>query len=236
MHDKTWIAFDTVSFQYEHIKIVENLSFCLKAGEVIVLFGPSGCGKTTILNLCVNLLQATKGTIIRNTKEIGYVFQEPRLLPWKTVVENVELVMDKKQRDRKDAVKALQQVGLSGQIIHQYPQVLSGGMKQRVSIARALVNEPQVILMDEPFSALDMKLKQDLQRDLIEIIQKRQVGILYVTHDATEAIRLADRIFILEEEKCRIRQELLLDTKHICRTQDFVDEKYDKIYQSFMGG
>ena len=236
MHDKTWIAFDSVSFQYEHIQIVENLSFCLKAGEVIVLFGPSGCGKTTILNLCVNLLQATKGTIIWNTKEIGYVFQEPRLLPWKTVVENVELVMDKKQRDRKDAVKALQQVGLSGQIIHQYPQVLSGGMKQRVSIARALVNEPQVILMDEPFSALDMKLKQDLQRDLIEIIQKRQVGILYVTHDATEAIRLADRIFILEEEKCRIRQELLLDTKHICRTQAFVDEKYDKIYQSFMGG
>ena len=109
-------------------------------------------------------------------------------------------------------------------------------MKQRVSIARALVNEPQVILMDEPFSALDMKLKQDLQRDLIEIIQKRQVGILYVTHDATEAIRLADRVFILEEEKCRIRQELLLDTKHICRTQAFVDEKYDKIYQSFMGG
>ena len=236
MHDKTWIAFDSVSFQYEHIQIVENLSFCLKAGEVIVLFGPSGCGKTTILNLCVNLLQATKRTIIQNTKEIGYVFQEPRLLPWKTVVENVELVMDKKQRDRKDAVKALQQVGLSGQIIHQYPQVLSGGMKQRVSIARALVNEPQVILMDEPFSALDMKLKQDLQRDLIEIIQKRQVGILYVTHDATEAIRLADRIFILEEEKCRIRQELLLDTKHICRTQAFVDEKYDKIYQSFMGG
>lgn len=236
MHDKTWIAFDSVSFQYEHIQIVENLSFCLKAGEVIVLFGSSGCGKTTILNLCVNLLQATKETIIRNTKEIGYVFQEPRLLPWKTVVENVELVMDKKQRDRKDAVKALQQVGLSGQIIHQYPQVLSGGMKQRVSIARALVNEPQVILMDEPFSALDMKLKQDLQRDLIEIIQKRQVGILYVTHDATEAIRLADRIFILEEEKCRIRQELLLDTKHICRTQAFVDEKYDKIYQSFMGG
>lgn len=236
MHDKTWIVFDSVSFQYEHIQVVENLSFCLKAGEVIVLFGPSGCGKTTILNLCVNLLQATKGTIIRNTKEIGYVFQEPRLLPWKTVVENVELVMDKKQRDRKDAVKALQQVGLSGQIIHQYPQVLSGGMKQRVSIARALVNEPQVILMDEPFSALDMKLKQDLQRDLIEIIQKRQVGILYVTHDATEAIRLADRIFILEEEKCRIRQELLLDTKHICRTQAFVDEKYDKIYQSFMGG
>ena len=236
MHDKTWIVFDSVSFQYEHIQIVENLSFCLKAGEVIVLFGPSGCGKTTILNLCVNLLQATKGTIIRNTKEIGYVFQEPRLLPWKTVVENVELVMDKKQRDRKDAVKALQQVGLSGQIIHQYPQVLSGGMKQRVSIARALVNEPQVILMDEPFSALDMKLKQDLQRDLIEIIQKRQVGILYVTHDATEAIRLADRIFILEEEKCRILQELLLDTKHICRTQAFVDEKYDKIYQSFMGG
>ena len=219
------LEFDSVSVKYNEHEVIKNLSFSLKKGEVIALLGPSGCGKTTILNITSGLLAETAGKVSVHTKKFGYVFQEPRLLPWRTVIDNILFVMKEKDRKvkQKQTNEILKMVGLD-HVANDYPSKLSGGMKQRVSIARALAADPQIILMDEPFSALDPKLKNELQEDVIKLIDKNQIGIIYVTHDPLEAIKLADRILVLSSQGCSIKYEMNIERSRTERDYSYLKQ------------
>lgn len=219
------LEFHSVSVEFQEKLVIDQLSFSLKRGEVIALLGPSGCGKTTILNITSGLHKQSNGTVEVGTEEFGYVFQEPRLIPWKTVLENVLFVMKEKVKGKKlnKAHHVLEKVGLS-KFHNYYPSQLSGGMKQRVSIARALASDPKIILMDEPFSALDPKLKGELQDDVIKLIEDSNVSIMYVTHDPLEAVKLADRVLVFGCEGCSLQYEIKLPLSRRKRDYSFLSQ------------
>ena len=193
---------------------VENFTLDVKTGELVSIVGPSGCGKTTILRSIAGLLQPTSGTILMGDKECvgpgsdrGMVFQDFALFPWRTVLQNVEFGMEvagvPKEERRERATKYIKAVGLerfAESRIHE----LSGGMKQRVGIARALVMHPAMILMDEPFGALDAQTRNIMQEQLVKIIQRSERTILFVTHSVDEALYLSDRVVILSKRPSSI--------------------------------
>lgn len=193
---------------------VDNFTLDVKKGELISVVGPSGCGKTTILRSIAGLLQPTSGTILIGDKEClgpgsdrGMVFQDFALFPWRTVRENVEFGMEvagvPKEERRERAIRYIKAVGLerfADSRIHE----LSGGMKQRVGIARALVMHPAIILMDEPFGALDAQTRNIMQEQLVKIIQRSERTILFVTHSVDEALYLSDRVVILSKRPSTI--------------------------------
>ena len=193
---------------------VDNFTLDVKKGELISVVGPSGCGKTTILRSIAGLLQPTSGTILIGDKECvgpgsdrGMVFQDFALFPWRTVLQNVEFGMEvagvPKEERRERALKYIKAVGLerfADSRIHE----LSGGMKQRVGIARALVMHPAIILMDEPFGALDAQTRNIMQEQLVKIIQRSERTILFVTHSVDEALYLSDRVVILSKRPSTI--------------------------------
>ena len=193
---------------------VENFTLDVKKGELVSIVGPSGCGKTTILRSIAGLLQPTSGTILMGDKECvgpgsdrGMVFQDFALFPWRTVLQNVEFGMEvagvPKEERRERATKYIKAVGLerfAESRIHE----LSGGMKQRVGIARALVMHPAMILMDEPFGALDAQTRNIMQEQLVKIIQRSERTILFVTHSVDEALYLSDRVVILSKRPSSI--------------------------------
>jgi nitrate/nitrite transport system ATP-binding protein len=187
-----------------------DINLSVRKGEFVTLIGHSGCGKSTLLNLFAGLLNATDGTMLCANREIagpsperGVVFQNHSLLPWLTCFENVHLAVERvfgsvegtaKLRDRTNAALAL--VGLT-HAAHKRPQEISGGMKQRVGIARALSMEPKVLLMDEPFGALDALTRAHLQDELLKIVAKTRSTVVMVTHDVDEAVLLSDRIVMM---------------------------------------
>jgi NitT/TauT family transport system ATP-binding protein len=191
------ISFQNVSKSFDSLTIFENLSLYVARNRIVAIVGPSGCGKTTLLKMVTGIVQPDEGTVTVATDALGYVFQEPRLLPWRTALDNVASSLRARGTDKAEArARAtgwLERVGLKG--FEQYhPSELSGGMAQRVSIARALAVEPRVLLLDEPFSNVDRSLKKSLMDILQGIIKERETTVLYVTHELTEALRLADRI------------------------------------------
>lgn len=189
-----------VTKSYGAKRVVEELSLTVERGEVVALLGPSGCGKTTILHLAAGVVQPDCGSIVRPSR-IGYVFQEPRLIPWRTALDNVLFVAGRSRHEREThrprAEELLEAFGLTD-AMHTYPRALSGGMRQRVAIARMLVRAPELILLDEPLSALDGARKDELQEVFAELLDARETGALYVTHDPHEARRLADRLILLD--------------------------------------
>lgn len=231
------VQFNEVSKKYNDQTVIDQFSYRLKTGEVIALLGPSGCGKTTILNLTAGLTNHSAGDIQRYTNDIGYVFQEPRLIPWKNVLENVLFALKNgtKQENLEKAHHSLAKVGLE-QSIKCYPKQLSGGMRQRVSIARALVSNPKIILMDEPFSALDVSLKRELQEDVISIIEEKNIGIVYVTHDPEEAVRMADRIIMLEDKLCKVKREISLERVRKKRDHHYIQKMKCELSECIIGG
>ena len=191
----------------ESIKVLEGISFKLNPEEIIALVGPSGCGKTTLFNTIAGLLPADEGQInIKGDKRISYIFQETRLLPWMTVEGNISFVQENfltGDEARNIREKLLHSSGLY-EMKHSFPAQLSGGMKQRLEIIRALSIKPDLLLMDEPFKSLDIKLKYQLQKMLIEEYNKEQFSILFITHDPEDAVLLADKVFILSDKPSRI--------------------------------
>ncbi len=186
---------------------IEGFDLEVRNGEFICLLGPSGCGKTTVLRIIAGLQTATTGTLTLNGKNItgpgsdrGMVFQEFGLFPWRTVKKNVEfgLEIQKKSEKEIDAIskKFIGLVGLTG-FENSHPNQLSGGMKQRVGIARALASNPAILLMDEPFGALDAQTRNQMQKELLRIWQETKKTIIFVTHSVDEAVYLADRIIVL---------------------------------------
>jgi len=189
-----------VTKSYGAKRVVEDLSLTVHRGEVVALLGPSGCGKTTILQLAAGAVRPDRGDVIRAPR-IGYVFQEPRLIPWRTALDNVLFVAGAGRREREAhrprAAELLIALGLE-EALHAYPRTLSGGMRQRVAIARMLVRAPELILLDEPLSALDGARKDELQELFADLLDAGEAGALYVTHDPREAARLADRLVHLD--------------------------------------
>ncbi len=193
---------------------VKNLSFTVSKGEVVAFMGPSGCGKTTLLSYLQGTLSpeeiSTQGTVSvdPSVNMIRTVFQEPRLLPWKTSLGNVALGLElegveEKELDKR-ATEALKQIGLS-KFRTTYPGQLSMGMKQRVNFARAIVMKPQLLLLDEPFSALDDETKSQLLKQFVRVIKRSNITTIFVTHNLEEAEQIADRIIMLKQDFVGVR-------------------------------
>jgi NitT/TauT family transport system ATP-binding protein len=211
----TKLEFDSVSKSFtdgdgQPIRVLEDISFVIEEGSFTSIMGPSGCGKTTILNTVAGILDVDSGVIKqdglpKNQDELScsYVFQEPRLMDWETVEENIEFALaadDVPEEERDQRIEThLEKVGLAGEE-DSYPAELSGGMQQRVGIARALAVDSDLILMDEPFSSLDEITASTLRADLLDIWRGTDTTILFVTHNVREAIFLSDRVLFLSPE------------------------------------
>jgi NitT/TauT family transport system ATP-binding protein len=190
---------------------IEKLDLCVQSGEFVAILGPSGCGKSSLLRIIAGLDKATEGGVnLRTGAKLAYVFQDAHLLPWRTALQNValplELIGMPKGRRKASAAAALEQVGL-GDALDRYPNQLSGGMRMRVSLARALVTEPNILLLDEPFAALDEITRQKLDEQLRWLWRQRELTVLFVTHSTAEAVYLADRAVVLTARPARIVED-----------------------------
>jgi NitT/TauT family transport system ATP-binding protein len=203
---------------------LDRLDLDVRPGEFVSLLGPSGCGKSTALRIIAGLSEPTKGDVIwprpeatRSEREIGFVFQEPTLMPWTTVAGNVRLPLDLQRIEAATAaprvMAALARVGLTD-FAEVYPRELSGGMKMRVSIARALVTESMLLLMDEPFAALDEITRFKLNDDLLSLWQSLRKTVVFVTHSVFESVYLSSRIVVMTPRPGRVFTELRIDAPY----------------------
>lgn len=177
--------------------VFNNLNFYIESDKITVILGKSGCGKTTLLRLISNLEKYDSGSINTNNLKFSYVFQEPRLFPWLTVFENIQAITN---LPSDEIYRMIRMVDLE-KFSNSYPDELSGGMKSRVSLARAFAYKPNFLLMDEPFSNLDDFTRIKMQEELLKLYNKENVGILFVTHNIDEALTIADKIIVLKEGK-----------------------------------
>jgi ABC-type nitrate/sulfonate/bicarbonate transport system ATPase subunit len=217
------IALNGIEKSFDALKVLENISLSVTRGEVVALLGASGCGKSTLLNIIAGLLPPDRGEIrvnglgaaVRNDQDrIAYMFQEDRLLPWRSIRSNVSFGLEAQnmsaatRRTKADAM--LKHVGLTD-FARSWPHQLSGGMRSRVALARSLVVEPRILLMDEPFSKLDPQTRSQMHSELLRLQSINGTTILFVTHDVEEAVVLADRIVMMSPRPGRIRTVKTLD-------------------------
>lgn len=189
--------------------VLQNVHLQLRAGEVVSLLGPSGCGKSTLLRIVAGLEREFSGRVERNEEQVAFVFQEPRLMPWLTVAQNIGF-SDDRGYDRAWVEQLIHEVGLDG-FAEALPKALSGGMAQRVAIARGLYSRPRVLLLDEPFSAVDAFTRMKLQDLLLQLAERHGIALLLVTHDVDEALYLSDRVLVMGTRPASVRQELQVD-------------------------
>ena len=208
-------------FTEEIVTAIDDVSFKVEKGDFVSILGPSGCGKTTVLNIIAGFIKPSSGSVLLNAQEIkgpgpdrGVVFQSFALFPWRTVLQNVTfgpkmrgIGRSKREASAREYVKL---VGLEG-FENRYPHELSGGMRQRVGVARVLANEPAVMLMDEPFASIDAQTRMSLQQDLTAIWERQRPTIFFVTHDVEEAVFLSNRIVVLSRRPSRVREIVEVD-------------------------
>jgi len=215
----------------DELLAINQLDLQVKRNEFLGIVGPSGCGKSTLLFIIAGLIKPTGGSVLMHNKPIigpgaerGMVFQEYALLPWKTVFENVEIGLRFRgvsiQKRKETVNRVLEVVGLV-QFANKYPHQLSGGMKQRVAVARVLANEPEVMLMDEPFAAVDAQTRLSLQEELIRISMAFNTTTILVTHSVEEAAFLSDRVVVLTSRPGKVKEEVSIDIP-----------RYDRIWQN----
>jgi len=197
---------DHLTKRFGDLLVIDNWNLELEEGEKIVLLGPSGCGKTTFFRIVSGLESQSEGKIETFVDNIGYVFQEPRLLPWRTAYDNLKIILD----DEKKIKEIIVMMGLES-FEYLLPSNLSGGMKQRVNIARSLLVQPQILLMDEPFTSLDLNIKLSIIKDIKKMWKKTNFSILMVTHDIKEALMLGNKIVILSQRPSRILKVFNVD-------------------------
>ena len=195
------------------VEALRDVSLAVRAGEFVSLLGPSGCGKSTALRIAAGLLAPDTGTVTRETDAIGFVFQEPTLMPWADALTNARLPLDLKGISRADAnaraTAALARVGLKG-FERAYPRELSGGMKMRVSLARALAAQPRLLLLDEPFAALDEITRNQLGDDLLRLWREDGLTVLFVTHSVSESAFLSQRVLVMRPRPGTVTADIVL--------------------------
>ncbi len=203
------------------LTVLDGIDFNVDKGEMICILGRSGCGKSTLLKILAGFLSPTSGEILLNGKPVAdpapdrcVVFQEDTLFPWLTVKENIAFGLKGRTRNKKafdeEVERFLSLVGLS-EFRNYLPREISGGMKQRVALARVLILKPEVLLMDEPFASLDAQTREEMQNFLLSLWENLSHTIIFVTHDVTEAVTLADRILVMSKDPGRIREEIRVD-------------------------
>ncbi len=201
--------------------LFENLCLEVERGEIVCLVGPSGCGKTTLLNLIAGFLKPLSGVIRVSPKEqssngVGYIFQHDALLPWRTVKGNLSLANELyegkgSQSDERKIIEYLKLFNLDESVLTKYPSELSGGMRQRVSIVQSLMSEPDILLLDEPFSSLDFFTKLKLETEFRRMVTEKNKAALFVTHDIDEAVAMGDRILVMGNYPCGVQKELIIE-------------------------
>ena len=195
------------------LDVLENITFNLNEGEIIASVGPGGSGKSTLLNIISKLIEPTEGEIYVDG-EIGYMFQRDHLFNWRTVWKNIMLGLEiKKEKNQENIDKTKELLTKYGLIdfINSYPQELSGGMRQRIALIRTLATNPQVLLLDEPFSALDYQTRINVSEDIFKMIKDSNVSAILVTHDISEAIAMADRVIVLSHRPAKLKK--IIDIK-----------------------
>lgn len=214
----------TYTVENRSVEALRDINISVPKGQFVCILGPSGSGKTTLLNTLAGFIQATKGRITMAGKEVGdknlrrgYVFQQYALLPWLTVLGNVRLALEQRGIPRVErdelALKFLAMVGLD-QFAHLFPNRLSGGMQQRTSVARALAFDPPILLLDEPFAALDAFTREKLQSLVVELHQKSGKTFVYITHNIGEAVHLGDRIIVLSAHPGQVKADIPVTLEH----------------------
>jgi NitT/TauT family transport system ATP-binding protein len=238
------LVVEQVSHRYGDLTVLETIDLVVREGEILALIGPSGCGKSTLLGIMGGILQPDAGRVlVRGTAPSGslnpltYIFQDFALLPWRTVEGNVALALEHHNLSKADLegriADVLARTGLS-EFRSAFPKQLSGGMRQRVGIARALAVRPAVLLMDEPLSALDAQTRELLMDDFLALWLRERTTAVYVTHNLSEALRLADRIVVLSRRPGRVREIVTVDLPQAERTaaaaQSRLAELHDRLW------
>ncbi len=208
-------------FSKSRVRTLQDVNFEVNDGEIVAILGPSGCGKTTLLRIIAGLEQPSSGEVLLDGEKVeqpspqfGMVFQEHALLPWLSVHRNISIGLEMRGIHRKETrVKVMQYLSMVGlqESFERYPHELSGGMRQRVAVARALTMEPKLLLMDEPFSALDFQTRRQIQQDILQVQERTGKAIIVVTHSIEEAIYLADRLVLLSSRPGMVREVLKID-------------------------
>lgn len=243
------IKVNGVSYSIDNVEIMNGISFFAKKSEFVSIIGPSGCGKSTLLRIIVGLLRPTSGRVFymnreitEPRKEISFVFQDFGLLPWLTNIENVKLGLSyfdiSDDEKEKTAKGLLTKFGLDG-FEYSYPNILSGGMRQRVGIARAVASEPDVLLMDEPFSSLDELTANTLRHDILNMVHSADIPVnlvVMVTHNVEEAVELSNRIVVLSNKPSHVKEIVSVDMDYPRnrRSRKFSDT-VDRIYKALTG-
>jgi NitT/TauT family transport system ATP-binding protein len=225
----------------QSVTAIKNMSLSINEGEFVSLIGPSGCGKTTILRMIAGLETSTEGEIYERGNLVegpgpdrGMVFQEFALFPWRTVIKNIEFGLEikgiPKNERRKIALEYIDLVNLEG-FENAHPKELSGGMKQRVGIARALANDPDVLLMDEPFGSLDAQTRNIMQKELLRIWERTNKTVVFVTHSVDEALYLSNRIIVLTARPASVKTDFVID---LPRPRDRAGEDFAKMRHAIL--
>lgn len=220
------------------LQAVDHLDFSVSPGEFLCIVGPSGCGKTTLLQILAGLVPASAGQVLfagrpllEPHRDISMVFQKPNLMPWRNVIDNVLLPMQIFGTPRKEALekaqRILEKVGLA-QFASAYPKALSGGMEQRVAVARAMVQKPRILLLDEPFGSLDALTREKLNLELLRLWRDQNITAIMVTHNIREAALMSDRVLVLSPRPSRISAEIPVTlprprTEEVEYTKEFTD-------------
>jgi NitT/TauT family transport system ATP-binding protein len=214
------LEFRNISFSFPGrrgaVEVLRDVSFSCKEDEIVAVVGPSGCGKSTLLSLAIGLRKPTTGDVLIDgrpvqgaDRRVGMLFQQTTLLPWRSVLENVELGLEirgePKNRRRARALSLMTQYGLGG-FERKYPHALSGGMQKRAALAQTLAVEPTVLLLDEPFAALDAQTRVVIQNDVVKICRAGKRSMIIVTHDIAEAISMADRVVVLTQRPATVKK------------------------------
>ncbi|MBD5625957.1 MULTISPECIES: ABC transporter ATP-binding protein [unclassified Desulfovibrio] len=227
------IRVNNLTKRFGDLTVLDGINFTIRKGELLAIVGPTGCGKTTFLNCLSKLMPATEGEILIDGKEanpkahnIAYVFQEPTCLPWRTVRENVAYGMEvkgvpKAERERR-AQEIMDLVGLSS-CADLYPNQVSASMMQRIAVSRAFAVNPDLLLMDEPYGQLDVKLRFYLEDELVNLWQKLGSTILFVTHNIEEAVYVAERILVLTNKPTKVKEEIIVD---LPRPRKLIDPRF----------
>lgn len=233
------IVVKNLTKRFDELVVLDRINFTVRPGELLSIVGPTGCGKTTFMNTLAKLIPATAGSIrIRNEEadprkhNIAYVFQEPTSLPWRTVRDNIALGMELKKVPRQEIESRLTQIleliGLAD-CADLYPNQISASMEQRIAVARAFATQPDLLLMDEPYGQLDVKLRYYLEEQLVNLWEKFRITVIFVTHNIEEAVYLADRILVLSNKPTSVKGDINVN---LPRPRDFMDPEFMAIRQT----